>query len=122
MVTASTPVADQGVGIVEGGAAERAGDEIAALAVRIGDADQLDARQLGEHAGVVRTHHADADDADAQYFVGAHFLSLTHDPMRPLVTRSRPHGLSRSMPDADWRRGCGKIRTRFDSEPYGARR
>ena len=34
--------------------------------IGIGHADQLDARQPGKHAGVVRAHDADADHADAQ--------------------------------------------------------
>jgi len=47
-------------------AAERALDEISLLVVRIGDADEADARHLGEHAGVVVPHDAHPDDADAQ--------------------------------------------------------
>ena len=46
MVTASTPAAQQAVDVGEGGATERAGDEIPLLAVGIGDTDQVDAGHL----------------------------------------------------------------------------
>ena len=59
-------VVQQRVGIVEGGATEIAGDGLAALAVGIGDADQLHPRQFGQDAGMVTAHHAYADNADTQ--------------------------------------------------------
>jgi hypothetical protein len=83
-------VTHQSLGVVEGGAAERAGDEFAALAIGISDANQLDAGQLGKHASVVRAHDADADNADTQRAVPVHFLRLTHDPKRPLLPRADP--------------------------------
>ena len=66
MVTASTPSCEQRVELVDRRAAEDARDQIALAAIRIGDADQLDAGQPGQHAGVVGAHDADADDADPQ--------------------------------------------------------
>ena len=45
--------AKQGIDIVEPGAAERAGDEIPPLAVRIGNAHQFDAGHVREHPRMV---------------------------------------------------------------------
>jgi hypothetical protein len=41
-------------------AAQRPGNEIALLAIGIGHADEPDARQIREHAGMVAAHDADA--------------------------------------------------------------
>ncbi len=60
------PERDQLADVRNRRAAERALDEISLLVVRIGDADEADARHLGEHAGVVVPHDAHPDDADAQ--------------------------------------------------------
>ena len=65
MVTASTPGPSSPSTSREGRAAEHAGHEFALLAVGIGDADQLDARKIGEHARMVAAHDADADHAYA---------------------------------------------------------
>ena len=66
MVTASTFEVEQFVDVGDGGAAERARDEIGLLAVGIGDGDQFGPRQAGQHARMVAAHDADADHADTQ--------------------------------------------------------
>jgi hypothetical protein len=93
-------VADQRFGVFEGGAAEIAGDSLTALAVRIGDANQRYAGQLGQHAGMIATHNANAHDADAQR-ASAYFLGITHDAKSP-SSRNDPDNL-RSTPYANWR-------------------
>ena len=69
------------IGIVEGSAPKVAGDGLAPLAVGIGNADQLYPGQFGQDAGMVTTHYAYADNADAQRF-RAKFRSVTHKPPR----------------------------------------
>ena len=54
------------LGSGNGGTAQGARDKFGLLLVGIGDADQFGTGQTGKDAGMVGTHHADADDADAQ--------------------------------------------------------
>src|SRR5262249_60596385 len=54
------PVRKQRLNTAECRAAERARNEIALLAIGIGHADEPDAGQIGEDAGMVAAHHADA--------------------------------------------------------------
>ena len=82
-------VADQRLGVVECGAAEIAGDGLAAFAVGIGDADQFHTRQFGQHTGMVAAHDAHAHNTDTQR-ISAHFLGITHDAKSPLLPRSQP--------------------------------
>ena len=67
---------------------------IAAFAIGVGNTDQFYARQFRQYPGVVRAHHADADNANPQGAVAAHFLSLTHTRKAPLLPRSRPYWFS----------------------------
>ena len=69
---------EQFADIGDRGAAQGAGDEIGLLAVGIGDGDQFDAGQPGEHAGMIAAHDADADDADAQRAFCTRYCSLRH--------------------------------------------
>ncbi len=64
-------------------AAERARNEIALLAIGIGHADEPDGRQIGEDAGMIAAHHADAHYTYAQQTVGVAFGGLHHDGRVP---------------------------------------
>ena len=75
----------QRVEIVDRGAAQRAGDEIALRGIGIGDADELNSGKSGEHAGMVGPHGADADHANAQRRIAF------HGPYH--VAKSAPDGL-----------------------------
>ena len=57
---------EQLVELGEGAAADQLGGARAMFRQRIDDADQRDAGQTGQHAGMVAAHHAGADHADAQ--------------------------------------------------------
>jgi hypothetical protein len=59
------PGGEQRLDVVVGRAAERSRHEIALLAVRVGDPDQLDPRKIGEDARMVAAHDADTHYADA---------------------------------------------------------
>lgn len=50
----------------EGAAADQVDGAGAVFRQRINDADQHDAGQSGQHAGMVAAHHAGSDHADAQ--------------------------------------------------------
>jgi hypothetical protein len=52
---------EQRLDILEAIAAERAGDEVALLALGVGYAHELDPGKISENAGVVAAHDADAD-------------------------------------------------------------
>jgi hypothetical protein len=54
-------------------------------AVGIGDADELDAGKLGQHAGMIAAHDADADHPDAQPACGVALRSLPHLAPAPQV-------------------------------------
>ena len=69
---------DQRLDLGEAVAADGVRHQVALLGVGIGDADELHARQIGEHAGMVAAHDADADHADAQNPVRASFRGLHH--------------------------------------------
>jgi hypothetical protein len=56
--------------------AEQLGDAPGHVPVRIGQCDELDARELGQHTGMVRAHHADADHADANTLRISLFLRI----------------------------------------------
>ena len=64
-------------------AAERARNEIALLAIGIGHADEPDGRQIGEDAGMIAAHHADAHHTYAQQTVGVAFGGLHHGKASP---------------------------------------
>ena len=80
---------EQRLDVGDGGAAERARDEIGLPAVGIGHRDELGARQAGENARMVRAHDADADHADTQVTLRAricrlrHALTISPRPQRP---------------------------------------
>ena len=58
--------AEQAVDVGERGAAERARDKIPLLAIGIGDANEIDAGHVRQHARMVAAHDANADDPDLQ--------------------------------------------------------
>ena len=83
---------------------------------RIDHADELDAGQTGEHAGMIAAHHADADHTDTKRALrlgvsarsgplGTHLI----DPNRgtPVLSSTAPH--MRRLPDR-------ALRTRFASK------
>ena len=63
--------AEQTLHVREAGAAERVRDKFALAAVRIGDPDELYAREVGKHAGMVLAHDADAHHTHAHEPVSA---------------------------------------------------
>ena len=69
---------EQLLDVGNGGAAERARNEIGLLEVGIGDPDELRARQPREHPGMIATHHADADHADTQRRLRTRLYRLHH--------------------------------------------
>ena len=77
MVTASTPAASRSVD-VENVRQPSVRHPLALLRVRIDDTDELHARQIGKHAGMVAAHDADADDADAQNPIRTTFRGVHH--------------------------------------------
>ena len=92
MVTASTPSSSSASRSSTAGTAQHAGHKVALRAVRVGDADQLNAGQPGEHARMVRAHGADADDANPQRRVilhGLHHISVKCLPPRSSTVPTR---------------------------------
>ena len=67
-------------------AAERAGHEVALLRFGVGNADQLHARKIGEHARMVAAHDADADDTDSKRLVRGDCGPFRHAPPIPRLS------------------------------------
>src|SRR5262249_3777579 len=98
------------------GAAERLAHRMRLGAVRVGNADEIDAGKLGKHAGMIAAHHADANDPDTQPAAGAHNGGLhVNPPVRftPALpsTAAAPRRPRRPAP-----------RTQIESRDYMARR
>ena len=74
---------EQRIDVADGAAAQRIGDKLGLLGVRVGDADELGARQTSENARMVRTHHADADDSHAQCALRIVLDGLNHTNFGP---------------------------------------
>src|SRR5262252_8896704 len=90
--------------------AERARNEIALLAIGIGHADEPDARQIGEDAGMIAAHHADAHYTYAQQTVGVAFGGLHHDGRVPPPGSRNESLLARPKAAGDGPvRGCGHV-------------
>jgi hypothetical protein len=70
--------AKQAIDIGESRTAKRARHEIALLLLRIGNANQRHARQIGEYACMVAAHDADADNADPQHPIRVIIRGLSH--------------------------------------------
>jgi hypothetical protein len=59
--------------------------------VRVDNSDQLDAREVGEYAGVIAPHHTDADDPDPQPFARAPLRGFCHLSFGPSRRHSSEH-------------------------------
>ena len=54
----------QRIELVDGGAAHHACDQFTLRGIGVDDAGELDVRNAGQHAGMVRSHDTDANHAD----------------------------------------------------------
>src|SRR5262245_13586403 len=106
----------QQLDIAERRAAERCRNEFALLAVGVCHADELDARKIGEDAGVVAAHDADAHHADAQQAVHAPSGVLHHDKLSSPCRR--PSDSLSTMPVGGWRWARSGLWTRFELKSY----
>ena len=114
------PGAEQSVGIAECGAAERPGDEIALLAVGIGDPHQLDTGNVRQNARMVAAHDADANNPDLQRAARANSVPSPMTQRAPLNAVTPIPPLACPEPTGDpIRKGA---RTRFASKTYGRSR
>ena len=66
------------------GTAERATNELALLAIRIGHPGEPDPRHISEDARMIAAHDADADHPDAQQAVVAAVCGVPHIECFPL--------------------------------------
>ena len=106
------PSSKQRRNATERGTAERLRNEIALLAVRVRHADELDAGEIAEDAGMVTAHDAHADHTYAQWTVRVEFRGLHHGRRNP-PAGSRSESLS-SMPAGGWRWPRFELWTRFE--------
>ena len=82
---------DQSLHVGVTGAAERFRNQVALLAIRIGDPDQLDFSQIGKDARMVGAHDADPDHAQTQRTARTSFRGVPHDRIEfplPLARRA----------------------------------
>jgi hypothetical protein len=82
--------AQQSINVGEAGATERPRDELPLLDIRIGNANELDSAHIGENAGVIAAHNADAYNPNSQRSFGASSDSLSHNSKGPLGNMLRP--------------------------------
>ena len=69
---------EQRLGAVAHLAADDLAEQLAMRGARIGDADDLDARQVGEHPGMVAAHDPDADHAKPNRLARAILRGTAH--------------------------------------------
>ena len=84
---------EQRVGVVAHRAADDLREQRAMRGARIGDADDLHAREVGEHTGMIAAHDADPDDAEANRL--RVLRGLTHVIVHPQTTS---RGLAAALP------------------------
>ena len=83
-------VCEQALDRPKGRAAEQPRDEFALPTVGIRDADQLGPRQIGEHAGMVAAHHANAHHTYTQRTIRVRFGGLHHGWTAPPAVAGSP--------------------------------
>ncbi len=75
---------EQFLGIVANCAADDLGQQRAMRCARVGDADDLHARKIGEHTGMIAAHDPDTDDAEPNRRVLRGITHvIVHPPPRP---------------------------------------